>query len=84
MTSREASTSSVAPVAEDGVISKEVAADKSKRFRIRRRFREMVIRHQGCWSKVQWIFDNERNTASVIMLNLSIPAYVHCHGEVSA
>ena len=23
------------------------AADKSKRFRIRRRFREMVIRHQG-------------------------------------
>ena len=48
MTSRETSASNVASVAEEGVISKEVAADKSKRFRIRRRFREMVIRHQGC------------------------------------
>ena len=57
MTSKETSTSSVASVSEEGMVSKEVAVDKSKRFRIRRRFREMVIRHQGCLSKVQWILD---------------------------
>ena len=44
MASRE-NTNIATPVTEDGVIAKEAAAaDKSKRFRIRRRFREMVIR----------------------------------------
>ena len=48
MASGETSNSSAIPVTEDGVTAKEAAAaDKSKRFRIRRRFREMVIRHQG-------------------------------------